>query len=255
MPRRPVIGITSRKIAFFDHDKPYPRYGVAISYCEAVEAAGGTPLILPLTQERSVLDAQFELLDGLLVPGGLDVHPRHYGEEPHKKLGGVDPLRDITELHLVRRSLAEQLPIFGVCRGHQILNVAAGGSLWQDIHAQAGEHCFRHFQDTAEEWTTHSIEVTPNSKLKAIVGEAEVWINSYHHQAVKAVAPGFVVNAVAKDGVVEGIEKTEGGYALGVQWHPELLVPNLDFNLALFRSHVEAAGRYAESRAARTGSL
>jgi gamma-glutamyl-gamma-aminobutyrate hydrolase PuuD len=249
MPRRPIIGITSRKVPFFDHDKPYPRYGVAIAYCEAVEAAGGTPIILPLTQERSVLDATFQLLDGLLVPGGLDVHPRHYGEEPHRKLGGVDPLRDLTELHLVGRALREDMPVLGVCRGHQVLNVAAGGTLFQDIHAQVGESCLRHFQDTAEEWPSHSIEIHAGTRLRDLVGEERVWINSYHHQAVKDLAPSFRVSATAPDGVVEAIESTAHTYVLGVQWHPELLLGNLDFNLALFRSHVEAAGRFRAARA------
>jgi putative glutamine amidotransferase len=244
----PVIGITSRKIPFFDRDRPYPRYGVAISYVESVERAGGTPIILPMTQERLVLDGLLGLLDGLLLTGGQDVGPQNYGEEPHALLGSVDPMRDVTELYLARRALAMDMPLLAVCRGEQVLNVACGGSLYQDIHALVGPKCLGHFQNTAEEVPSHSVEVVEGSRLRGITGQDRVMVNSYHHQCVKDLAEGFVISARAADGVVEGIESTRHTFALGVQWHPELLVHQLDFNLALFRSHVEHAGRFRASR-------
>lgn len=244
MATPPLIGITSRKIPFYDHDKPYPRYGVAISYVESVEAAGGTPIILPISQERLVLDAVFGVLDGLLLTGGQDVGPRNYGEEPHRCLQTVDPLRDQAELYFARKALGADMPLLAVCRGEQVLNVAAGGTLWQDIHAQLGEDCLRHFQETTEEVPSHSIRIQPGTKLRDLAGQDEVLVNSYHHQAVKALAPGFIAAAHASDGVVEAIESTAHAFAVGVQWHPELLTRQLDFNLALFRRHVEHAGRY-----------
>lgn len=253
MQQRPVVGITSRKIHFFHKERPFPRWGVALDYCAAVEAAGGIPVVLPLSQDASVLEGMFSLLDGLLLPGGFDVDPIHYGEEPSRLLEDVDPLRDLTELYLARRALAEDLPIFGVCRGEQLLNVAAGGSLYQDLHAQSGRETLKHFQETAEERPTHSVEIEPDTILREIVGAANVRVNSYHHQAVKALAPGFRASARAKDGIVEAIESTTHSYAIGVQWHPELAHHGGDFNLALFRRHVQECARRRARRPARAG--
>ena len=248
---RPVIGIVSRRIPFSHDNKPYPRYGVAISYCEAVEGSGGIPIVLPLTEDRQILDQFYALLDGLLLPGGQDIHPMHYGEEPHRKMEQVDPLRDLTEIYLTKRGLADDMPILAICRGAQLLNVAAGGTIHQDVYAQVGEHCLRHFQDFTEEWPSHGLQVHEATKLYDIVGEPKVMVNSYHHQAVKELAPGFKVNALAPDGVIEGIESLRHTFALGVQWHPELLYERRDFNMALFRCHVEFAGKFAQTRAVR----
>ena len=246
MSERPIIGIVSRKIPFYHNDRPYPRYGVAIEYCNAVETAGGTPIIIAMTQDRHILESSFGLLDGLLLPGGQDVDPHHFGEEPHQQLEAVDPLRDLTELHLTRRALEENMPILGICRGCQVLNVAGGGTLWQDIYAQMDGELVRHFQDYSVEWPSHAVRVTEGTILRDIIGTERELVNSYHHQAVKEIAEGFRINAVATDGVVEGLESTKHTFALGVQWHAELLYRNMDFNLALFRRHVEAAGCYRE---------
>ncbi len=245
---KPIIGIVSRRIPFVNDSKPYPRYGVAISYCEAVAGAGGVPVVFPLSDDKTVLERYYDLIDGLLLPGGQDIHPMHYGEEPHQLIQQVDPKRDITELDLTKRALADDVPILAICRGAQVLNVAAGGSLIQDIHAQLGEDSLAHFQDFTEEWPSHSVTVTEGTKLYGIVGEEDTMVNSYHHQAVKDLASGFVVGATAPDGVVEAIESEGHTFVLGVQWHAELLYQNHDFNMALFRSHVEHAGRYAQAR-------
>lgn len=243
MHGRPVIGIVSRRIPFQHQKRSYPRYGVAIGYCGAVEAAGGTPLILPLTRDQVVHETLYGLLDGLLLPGGHDLDPHHYGEEPHPRLEEVDPLRDHTELELTRRALEDDMPVLGVCRGIQVLNVAAGGTLLQDIGAQADGECLQHFQ-LGEEWLAHTIDVHEGTLLHGILGADTVRVNSYHHQAVKDVAPGFRVSAVAGDGIVEAVESESRRFALGVQWHAEMLYHHRDFNLALFRRHVEEAGRY-----------
>jgi putative glutamine amidotransferase len=250
MSSRPRIGITSRKVPYFHRERPYPRYGVAVNYLHAVELAGGLPLMLPLSRDPSLLDDYFGTLDGLLLPGGMDVDPVHYGEEPHRLLEEVDPVRDETELYLAKRALKEDMPILGVCRGEQLLNVAAGGSLFQDIGSQSPNEVIRHFQDFAQEWPSHSVEVKEGTLLSQIIPEKKLRVNSYHHQAVRRIAAGFQVSATAPDGIIEAIESTRHGFALGVQWHPELLVDQLDFNLALFRRHVEAAVRF---RAARSG--
>jgi putative glutamine amidotransferase len=248
MSKRPRIGITSRKIPYFHRDRPYPRYGVAVSYIHAVEVAGGLPLLIPLSRDSSVLEDYFGTLDGLLLPGGMDVDPVHYGEEPHRLLEEVDPVRDETELYLARRALQADMPVLGVCRGEQLLNVAAGGSLFQDVAAQSPQEVIRHFQDFAQEWPSHSVEIKPDTLLASIIPERKLRVNSYHHQAVRRVAAGFRVAATAPDGVVEAVESTKHAFALGVQWHPELLVDDLDFNLALFRRHVEEAARFRDSK-------
>lgn len=250
MSERPIIGIISRTIPFYHRERPYPRYGVAINYCRGVELAGGTPVILPMTQDKVTLDSLYGILDGLLLPGGQDVDPHQYGEEPHRRIDSVDPLRDLTEIHLARRALTDDMPIFGICRGCQVLNVAAGGTLYQDLHAQYSEESLRHFQDYAVEWASHGISVKEGSRLRELIGEGHVLVNSYHHQAVKRIAEGFSVTAVASDGVVEAIESERHTWVLGVQWHPELLLEQRDFNLAFFRRHIEMAAQYKAQRSA-----
>ena len=245
---RPVIGIVSRRVPFTHDNKPYPRYGVAISYCESVERSGGVPIVFPLSDDKAVLEQFYGLIDGLLLPGGQDIHPMHYGEEPHAKIEQVDPKRDLTELYITKRALADDMPILAICRGEQIMNVAAGGTLYQDLHSQVSPDCLRHFQDFTEEWSSHSIKVEPGTKLHEIIGEEKAMVNSYHHQCVKDLAPDFKVSAVAPDGIIEAIESTTHTFAVGVQWHAELLYDNHDFNMALFRRHVEHAGRYAVAR-------
>jgi gamma-glutamyl-gamma-aminobutyrate hydrolase PuuD len=241
----PVIGVVSRRVSFTHQDRPYPRYGVAISYLGALDSAGAAPIILPLTEDLALIESYYNMLDGLLLAGGQDIHPLHYGEEPHKSLDQVDPLRDITELDLCRRALRNDLPIFGICRGQQLLNVAAGGTLYQDIHSQAGEDRIRHFQDFTQEWPSHSINVEEGTRLRKATEASKVLINSYHHQAVKEVAEGFKVAARAPDGIIEALESPKHKFVISVQWHPELMADRRDFNFTLFKYFVEAAREHA----------
>lgn len=243
MSDRPLIGVTSRKIHFTHDDRPYPRYGVAINYVQAIETAGGTPIIIPMSQNFDVLSRILSICDGLLLTGGQDVDPIHYNEEPNKRIGHIDPLRDKTEMFLTREALKKEMVIFGVCRGQQVLNVAAGGTLWQDIDTQRGVETLQHFQNLAEEFPSHSINVEPGTWLEKITGTHKVRINSYHHQAVKDLAPGFKIAARSPDGVIEAIESTMHPFVTGVQWHPELTYTELDFNLGVFRAFVEAAAK------------
>ena len=252
---KPVIGLVSRRVSFTHQQRPYPRYGVAISYSDALIAAGAAPIILPLTEDLGLLSTYYGMLDGLVLAGGQDIHPLHYGEEPHRSLDQVDPLRDITELDLCRRALRDDLPIFGICRGQQLLNVAAGGTLYQDIHSQAGEDRIRHFQDFTQEWPSHSILVEEGSRLRAATDSSKVLINSYHHQAVKELAQGFKVTARAPDGIIEAIESTTHSYVVAVQWHPELMAERRDFNFTLFQYFVEAAQARQAAKASAGNAL
>ncbi len=212
------------------------------SYVQCVIDAGGVSLPIPPTLPDAMLREIYEDLDGLLLAGGVDMGPALYGEPPHARLGRQDPARDHVELELTRWALADGLPLFGICRGIQMLNVAAGGSLYQDISSQV-EGALQHPNGKApRDAITHTVRVTPGSKLHAILGEAEVGVNSLHHQAVKRIAAGFIVTAESPDGLVEAMEGVDQPFCLAVQWHPEELT-ELPGMRALFRAFVEAAGR------------
>ncbi|MEE9394924.1 MAG: gamma-glutamyl-gamma-aminobutyrate hydrolase family protein [Planctomycetota bacterium] len=251
MNRRPIIGVSSRKIYFTHNDRPYPRFGVSMNYCQAVEAAGGSPVILPLSQTKDVMEQVLSICDGLLLTGGFDIDPAYYGEEPHHNIEAINPLRDVTEMIITKSALERDMPIFGICRGMQVLNVAAGGSLWQDIESQIKDETYQHFQKLTEEFPSHSVDVKEGSWLHKVTNDAKVRVNSYHHQAVKTVADGFEVTGVATDGVVEAMSSLRHSFCHAVQWHPELTYHNLDFNLALFRAHIAAAAAYRASQAVR----
>jgi putative glutamine amidotransferase len=182
-------------------------------------------------------------LDGLLLPGGVDVAPALYGEDPHPKLGKVEGPLDEAELVLARWALADGLPLLGVCRGIQTLNVAAGGTLYQDLPSQY-PGALRHScspPDYPRQHRAHAVHVEPGSRLATILNAHETMVNSRHHQAVKDLAPGFVVSARAPDGVIEGIEGEDERFAVGIQWHPESLAADDPQMLALFQALVRAA--------------
>jgi putative glutamine amidotransferase len=218
-------------------------------YVESVRLAGGDPVVLDLAAETAA--AQLASADGLLLTGGGDVDPVHYDEPKHETFSGAEPGRDEAELSLAREAIARRLPVLAICRGVQVLNVAAGGSLVQDIpSAIAG--AVDHRPAIPPAGPAHQVTITPGSYLAGLISEDLVedgtTVNSRHHQSVGRVAPGFVVNAVAPDGVVEGIEAQDQPFCLGVQWHPENFVTSGEFR-SLFRGLVEAAREFATRRA------
>ncbi len=184
------------------------------AYAAAVAAAGGIPVLVPLVGEPA---AVLDHLDGLLLSGGSDLDPAHYGEDHHPRLGELDGARDDHELILARAAIARDLPVFGVCRGHQVLVVAGGGSLWQDLPSQQPSGVAH----DAEVEAIHEVTVVPGSRLAAVLGTTRLRTNSRHHQAAKTLGPGWNATATATDGVVEGIELPGRRFVLGVQWHPE----------------------------------
>jgi putative glutamine amidotransferase len=206
-------------------------------YVDAVVQAGGIPFILPVLEPA---DAELALLavDGLLLTGGGDVDPACYGAAPVPEVYGVDPRRDAFEAALVVAAARASLPVLGICRGSQILNVALGGTLHQHVPAVTGhDHCLR---DLAYE-LVHDVSVARHSLLAATVGSDDVGVNSLHHQAVDRVGAGLRIVAWAEDGIVEGIESDGFGRFLGVQWHPELLTDHAP-HARLFRWLVTEAG-------------
>ncbi|MDQ6789342.1 MAG: gamma-glutamyl-gamma-aminobutyrate hydrolase family protein [Candidatus Dormibacteraeota bacterium] len=216
-----------------------PYFGLNGQYVAALNAAGADVILLPAGQPAAA--AILDRLDGVLFPGGLDVDPSHYGEEPTPALGRVNSDLDELELPLVRQAVELGLPILGVCRGHQMVNVALGGTLYQDITAE-GVSSFDHWAplEKGRDYLAHTIRLEPDSYLREIVGRDEIEVNSFHHQAVKRVAPRLRPNAVSPDGVVEGLESVDG-LVLTMQCHPESLAPSTDWARALFEAFVSAA--------------
>lgn len=238
----PLVGIPSASL------EPAPTPGAAFycfngNYSAALAASGAAPVAIPLNLPEDAIWAIFERLDGLCLSGGVDVGPTHYGEVPEPGLGRVDAARDDTELKVARWALEKDLPVIGICRGIQLLNVAAGGSLYQDLPSQFSEAHVHDYTPGESPWErpTHSVRIADDSALSQILGTRELAINSFHHQAVKQAAPGFRAVAWAEDGVVEGIEDPERRFALGIQWHPEGMFRTDPGARRIFAAFVEAA--------------
>lgn len=212
-------------------------------YARAIQEAGGVPLILPISSSPTVLRQMANRLDGILVSGGnFDIHPRLYGEEATNKLGEIKEERTRFELGLISSALERDLPLLGVCGGAQAINVALGGSLYQDIASQIPE-AGQHQQGKLKEIGGHKIKVHDGTKLKLIVKQEKLEVNTTHHQAVKKLGRGLIVNATAEDGVIEGIESTKHFFVLGVQWHPEFLTERDVLQRKIFASLISACKR------------
>jgi putative glutamine amidotransferase len=208
-------------------------WGLLEPYVKALEAQGASVLVIP-PQSEDRLPAILKKLDGLLLPGGVDVDPAHFGEEPIPENGEVSPKRDGLELYLARYAAQNGIPTLGICRGIQVMNVALGGSLYQDLPAQ-GFKAVQHYQKSESGVLAHSVEQVGESPLARLF-EPRFRVNSYHHQALKDLAPGLQSVAVAPDGVVEAVVLAGHPFFLGVQWHPELLPQQW----GIFRALVEA---------------
>lgn len=239
--RRPVIGITT-KTRFVGGTTGTSATSEMqyspLDYIRSVWNAGGNPVLLPLIADSNAIEALLERLDGVILSGGMDVDPIHYGQEPAALFGGIDGPKDDMELPLAKRLLDLSIPTFAICRGIQVVNVAAGGSLFQDV-SMAAECPLKHSQKTTDERPTHSVTVEKGSRIEQAFGSLRTRVNSYHHQCVDRLASGFCVTARADDGIVEAIEHERHPYMVCVQFHPELLTDRPEF-LRLFELHVEA---------------
>ena len=238
----PVIGLIARRDKS-EQWSGYALYGQGQAYARSVVLAGGAPVIIPLEMGQRAWRSIYDRVDGLLFPGGVDVAPWRYGQEPHPRLGQVDEALDEAEFALARWALEDRMPVLAVCRGIQVINVVAGGSLYQDIPAQVPDGLCHacNAPEYPRSHRAHLVHVEQNTQLAAALGTLACWTNSRHHQAVKDVAPGFVVTARAPDGVVEGIEHRDAPFVVGVQWHPENLAAGDPQQLGLFRGLIEAS--------------
>lgn len=207
-------------------------------YIDAVLKAGGIPIIIPVNMDDNIISSQIKCVDGVIIPGGFDVNPLAYGEEPLQSLGFVYPEIDEFNLKAIDAARNFNKPILGICRGVQILNVFYGGTLYQDLSLI--ENCsIKHIQSSKRFEATHTAKILPESRLYNILGEKTA-INSYHHQAVNRVAKGFIAPAFSQDGVVEAIEKAGDEFVMGVQWHPEMMVTKYPAMLQIFKELVQA---------------
>lgn len=216
--KRPLIALSAQ----YRHDEPH-HVRMTYKYMDAVMAAGGAPVCMPVIEDESVIDSLVESIDGLIITGGVDVDPRMYGELALTTCGMTTPNHDRMMISMVNKMIAANKPVLGICRGLQVLNVALGGTLYQDIQTQCpGVH--QHFQQTFRDELTHTVLAQEGSLLHRFFGKAEMGVNSLHHQVIKDLASDLVATAHSKtDGLIEAAEHKTARCVFGVQWHPEEL--------------------------------
>ena len=226
---KPIIGISCSS----------QKNSVGLGYIRVIVHANGVPIVLPVIEDKETICRFLEIIDGLLLSGGVDINPLIFGEEPHPKLGNVDAMRDVMEIFLTKEALKRNLPVFAICRGIQILNVAAGGTIYQDI-SQHPQPTIQHRQKSDGWHASHTICIKPESLLFQILGKRLAGFNSYHHQAVKEPAEGFIASANTKDQIIEAIESSKHDFVLGVQFHPEMMWEKSPDAFELFDAFIKA---------------
>jgi putative glutamine amidotransferase len=243
---RPIIGIASQTQ---ESAGDLPRCWImGQRYIHALTSAGAVPWVIPLVaDDLPTLRSIYERLDGLFLTGGVDVDPAQYGAARNELCGRIDPARDAVELCLIRWALEDHKPVLGACRGIQVINVACGGTLYQDVGAEmprAIKHdYFPHQGNFRRDQLVHDVSIDLQSRLGRACGVERCQVNSMHHQGIKELGRGLAASAFAPDGLIEGIEGTNGHFLLGVQWHPEELVDTQPNMRRLFQSFIEAAVR------------
>jgi putative glutamine amidotransferase len=244
---RPVIGVptqTLQSLGGVSAEIP-PSWVMSQRYIVTLTNAGALPWMIPLVDDET-LRGVYEQLDGVFLPGGADIDPASYGRNPHPLCDKTDPARDRVELLLARWALADGKPALGVCRGLQLLNVAAGGTLYQDLAEQmprSMKHDYFPFGGSTftRDYLAHEVTVAQGSRLARVFGGGTVRVNSMHHQGIRTLGEGLVATAHAPDGLVEGIECADGRWIVGVQWHPEALTDGDAKSRDLFAEFIEAA--------------
>jgi len=240
---KPLIGITCSRTtggAWGTYSLGHFMDYTYSDYSEALLDAGAAPVIVPTAQDQQSLETILGTLQGLILSGGPDLHPRHYGQEPMPGLGEVDAELDRMELAAARTAIAMDLPLLGICRGIQVLTVALGGTLYQDLPSQVPESiCHTPKADKAA--NGHRVRLVSGSRLHRLCHADEIWVNSQHHQAINDPAPGLTINAQALDGIIEAVDYPANRFALGVQWHPEGTWRSDPHSRQLFAALVTAA--------------
>lgn len=237
MAGAPLIGVSMSVTVGRTPERAY----LNSAYFAAVQQAGGVPIVLPPQLEAGPRLALFGRLDGVLLTGGGDVDPACFNEPPHPTVSEVSPARDRLEIALVEHALERRLPLLAICRGIQVMNVALGGSLYQDVATEPGTSV-EHSQRAPRPEATHAVKVVPGSRLHHVLGADRLEVNSFHHQAIKALGRGLRAVAFAEDGLIEGTELEDSSrFVLGVQWHPEEMASHRETARRLFRSLIDAS--------------
>lgn len=234
----PLIGLTT-----YRHLNQYglPLNSITEAYVRAVSEAGALPMLIPLGLAEKTLDALLARLDGIVFTGGGDVAPERYGSQPHTLVDDVDADRDRVEVHLLNRTLEQGLPFLGICRGLQVINVALGGTLFEDILDQrANSLKHQYYPNWPRSYLAHSVRVEEGSRLGQMLGLPTVQVNSLHHQGVRDLAAPLQATAFAPDGVIEAFELAGHPFGVAVQWHPEWLQEHPPMQ-SIFRTFVRAA--------------
>lgn len=236
---KPIIGVVG---SLLDESRANimestERVFISEKFISSVECAGGIPLILPHVHDMEDIKAQVDVCDGILLCGGMDIHPIYYGEEPHENLGFVNSKEDEYQIKVARITLNLHKPILGICRGHQLLNIVCGGTLYQDM-SEVPLNTIKHDQMSKRYEPYHSINIEKNSKLEKILGSSTL-VNSLHHQCIKELGAGLEATAYAKDGVIEAIEMPDHDFVMGLQWHPEEMAMHRDkYMLEIFKEFI-----------------
>lgn len=230
---KPVIGLT----AFTEPTPQKRRVNVSYHYIESIEMVGGIPIVIPECKHLEMVDPYLERIDALIISGGVDVSPYLYGANPTTKVNYFSVERDNFEIALVKGAIEKKIPVFGICRGIQIINVALGGTLYQDIWDETDSRMGHYPEVMPVNQLYHSINVVPGTTLSKLFNKNYFLVNSFHHQAIKEFGVGVFASAHADDGMVEAIELKDNKYVYGVQWHPEDLTTDYPEFRALF-SHL-----------------
>ncbi|HVE78143.1 MAG TPA: gamma-glutamyl-gamma-aminobutyrate hydrolase family protein [Gemmatimonadaceae bacterium] len=256
MHNAPIVGIptqTFQSLGGASGNIP-ASWAMSQRYVHALTTAGAVPWLIPLVDDAT-LRRIYEELDGVFLPGGADIDPTSYGRDTHPLCDKTDRERDRVELALANWALSDGKPVLGVCRGLQLLNVAAGGSLYEDLGQQmpgAIKHDYFPFGENSHprDYLAHEVRIAPSSRLARLLGTETARVNSMHHQGIRELGEGLSVTARAPDGLIEGIEGAEGrgGYVVAVQWHPEALTTRDEASQRLFTDFVEVAGEYRAQR-------
>ncbi|MBI4666765.1 MAG: gamma-glutamyl-gamma-aminobutyrate hydrolase family protein [Nitrospinae bacterium] len=218
------------------------------AYTDAVEKSGGVPLLLPLVSSPAKAALYLTMIDGLIISGGeFDIDPALYGEKPIPQCGALKPDRTIMEMALLKKALKLSMPVLGICGGHQAINVAFGGSLYQDIPTQAPAGLKHEQKPVPATQPSHDVDVASGTILGKIAGQPKLRVNSTHHQAIKKIGKGLSPCGVSPDGIIESVEKKGASFLLGVQWHPEQLYNNDEASRKIFKRFVAESRKYRKA--------
>ncbi|NSW91120.1 MAG: gamma-glutamyl-gamma-aminobutyrate hydrolase family protein [Firmicutes bacterium] len=233
---RPLIGIVPGYS--YEGQKLYIDEG----YVNAINTAGGLAILLSLTEDEGLMFEFVKRCDGFLIPGGPDLDAKHYNENNMVFNGKIVPIRDTMEIFIVRKAFEMGKPILGICRGIQVINVAMGGTLYQDINSQIKDrNILKHSQDAPSWYPIHDIFIEKDTIIYNSFKTGCIKVNSYHHQSVKDVASGFKATSYTADGIIESIEYRKAEFVVGVQWHPELMWQKNSIYLNIFKEFIMAA--------------